>query len=53
MTERIDVRDVIRAYECPDCGAHAELVRQQGAIFDVAIAHDPSCPYYRAMEPAS
>jgi hypothetical protein len=58
MTRRRDRnRDARRAlafaasYTCPDCHADKRLSEQAPGVYLLDVAHDETCPAYRAMSP--
>ena len=34
---------------CPDCDAQAQIIEQAPGVYVLGIAHDDTCPTYRAM----
>ncbi len=34
-------------YQCPDCHADTRLTEQASGVFELLVAHDPTCPNHR------
>ncbi|WP_338538173.1 hypothetical protein N5P18_15650 [Janibacter terrae] len=44
-----DAHQVAVGYQCPDCNAETQLVEDQRGVFILRVAHDDTCPAYKAM----
>lgn len=45
--DRLDPRDL---YACPDCNADRVLTEIAPGVYGLAVAHDQTCPTYRAIK---
>lgn len=42
--------NVAAGYRCPDCNASTSMGEQAPGVFVLEMAHDPTCPIYRALD---
>lgn len=43
-------RPILHTGDCPDCDAGAILREDAPGVFVYAIQHDPTCPFWLALE---
>lgn len=46
-----DVASLAAQYRCPDCDASTTLACDALGLWRLTVAHDETCPAYRAMRP--